>query len=143
MNKLKEHFRMNGLPYTLLKRNEVVAMYGIGGTYTDEISNYEVDVIYIRKDKYGEREHIAKNEDFGRDRSRCYIKKDLADKYFDKLTTELMNERKLSQGVAKPIAGVQENVSEVPECHLVMTYDPCNNSGRLWATNSFQSYSQI
>jgi hypothetical protein len=136
MNKLKEQFRLNGLPYTLLKRNEVVAMYGIGGTYTDEISNYEVDVIYIRKDRFGERERIAKNDDFGRDRSRCYIKKDLADKYFDKLTIELRNERKLSQGVAKPIAGVQENVSEVPKCHHAMTYDPFNNSGRLKAINS-------
>jgi hypothetical protein len=119
MDKLKANFRLNDLSYTLLKRNDLVAMYGIGGTYTDEISHYEVDVIYHRKDRYGEREHIAKNDDFGRDRSRCYIRKDLAYKYFDKLTTELMNERNLSQGVAKSIAGVQENENVVSELSYV------------------------
>jgi hypothetical protein len=31
MKILKEHFRLNGLPYTLLKINEKVALYGIGG----------------------------------------------------------------------------------------------------------------
>jgi hypothetical protein len=101
MKTLKEKFWMNGLPYTLLKRNDVVALYGIGGSYTDEILHYEVDVIYVRKDRYGEREHIAKNDDFGRDRSRCFRKKDLAYKYFDKLTTELMIEKNLSQWYMK------------------------------------------
>lgn len=118
MKTLKAKFRLNGLPYTLLKRNKVVALYGIGGTYTDEILHYEVDVIYIRKDRYGEREHIAKNDDFGRDRSRCFIRKDLANIYFDKLTTELMNERNLSQGEAKSIAVVQEKEKVVSECDL-------------------------
>jgi hypothetical protein len=115
MKTLKTHFRMNGLPYTLLKRNEVVALYGIGGTYTDKILHWEVDIIYIRKDKYGEREHIAKDDDFGRDRSRCFAREGLALKYYDELTTELMNERILSQGVVKTIAGVQENVEVMPE----------------------------
>lgn len=143
MKTLKEKFRMNGLPYTLLKRNDVVALYGLGGSYTDEILHYEVDVIYVRKDRYGEREHIAKNDDFGRDRSRCFARKDLADKYFEKLTTELRNERNLSQGVAKSIAGVQENNEVISECHLVMTYDPSNNSGGLWEISRLQSLSQI
>ena len=40
MRILKTQFRMNKLPYTLLKRYEVVALYGIGGTYTDEIIHY-------------------------------------------------------------------------------------------------------
>ena len=110
MKTLKESFRLNGLPYTLIKRNDVVALYGIGGTYTDEILHYEVDIIYIRKDKFGDREAIADNDTFGRDRSRCYINKDLAYKYFDKLTAELIKERKLSQGVSKSVAGVEENV---------------------------------
>ncbi len=113
MNKLKEKFRLNGLPYTLLKRNEKVALCGIGSTCTDEILHYEVDVIYIRKDRFGEREHIAKNDDFGRDRSRCYKRKDLADKYFDQLTTKLMNGRNLSQGVPKSIAGVEQNTEVI------------------------------
>jgi hypothetical protein len=115
MKILKEHFRLNGLPYTLLKRNEVVALYGIGGTYTDEILHWEVDIIYIRKDKYGEREHIAKNDDFGRDRSRCFMNKELALKYYDELTSELYLESglNLSQGVSKVIAGVRETVEAI------------------------------
>ena len=119
MKTLKTQFRMNELPYTLLKRNEVVALYGIGGTYTDEILHYEVDIIYIRKDKYGEREHIADNENFGRDRSKCFMNKDLAEEYFDKLTAELTMERILSQGVSKVITGVGDNVEVIPEYQLV------------------------
>ena len=110
MKKLKESFSLNGLPYTLLKRNDFIALYGIGGSYTDKILHYEVDIIYHRKDKYGVREHIAKNDDFGRDRSRCFTSKDLALKYFDELTSELREERNLSQGVVKSIAEVGEKV---------------------------------
>ena len=90
-------------------------MYGIGGTNNEKFSHYEVDVIYIRNDKYGEREHIAKNDDFGRDRSRCYKRKDLALDYFDKLTTDLMKEKNLSQGVQKVVSGVEENGKVVSE----------------------------
>jgi hypothetical protein len=113
MKLLKEHFRMNGLPYTLLKRNDKVALYGIGGTYTKEILHWEADIIYIRKDKYDERESIPKNDDFGRDRSRCFMNKELALKYYDKLTLIL------SQRVVKSIAGVEENVKIVYEDQLV------------------------
>jgi len=98
MKTLKKHFRLNGLPYTLLKRNDKVALYGIGGEFTDDIIHYEVDIIYIRNDQYGEREHIATNDTFGRDRSRCFNNEIDALKYFDKLTEELMTERNLSQG---------------------------------------------
>jgi hypothetical protein len=115
MKTLKTSFRLNGLPYTLLKRNDVVALYGIGGTYSDEILHYEVDVIYLRNDKYGEREHIAKNDDFGRDRSRCFAREDLALKYYDELTIDLLIERIQSQGVSKPIAGGQDNDKVISE----------------------------
>ena len=125
MKTLKTQFRLNDLPYTLLKRNEVVALYGIGGTYTDEILHWEVSKIYIRKDKYGEREHIAKNDDFGRDRSRCFNNKDSAYEYFEKLTSDLMNERNLSQGVLKSIAGVQENLSVISEYQTEVICEPC------------------
>ena len=102
-------FNMNGLPYTLIKRNDKVALYGIGSEFTDKILHWEVDIIYIRKDKYGEREHIAKNDDFGRDRSRCFMNEALALEYYDKLTSDL------SQGVVKVIAGVAQNAEVVLE----------------------------
>jgi hypothetical protein len=113
------------LPYTLLKRNEVVALYGIGGTYTNKILHYEVDIIYIRKDKYGAREHIAKNDDFGRDRSRCFAREDLALNYYDELTTELMNERILPQGVSKSIAGVRQNDEVIAIYQPEEILEPC------------------
>jgi len=119
MKTLIEKFRLNGLPYTLLKSNDHVALYGIGGEYTDKILHYEVDIIYLRTDKYGTREHIAKNDDFGRDRSRCYIDYETALQYYDKLTADLMNERNLSQGVVKSIAGVQQNTEVISEYQLV------------------------
>jgi hypothetical protein len=111
MKTLKTKFRMNGLPYTLLKRNEVVALYGIGGTYSDEINHWEVDKIYIRKDKYGEREAIATNDKFGRDGSLCFKSQKLALEYFDELTTKL----NLGKGVAKVVAGVVQNIEVIPE----------------------------
>jgi hypothetical protein len=125
MKILKTNFRLNGLPYTLLKRNEVVALYGIDGTYNDEILHWVVDIIYIRKDKYGERESISKNDDFGRDRSRCFNSKNQAEEYFDKLTAELMMERILSQGVVKSIAGVEANTGVVTEYQMVYSMYPC------------------
>ncbi|MBN1185564.1 MAG: hypothetical protein JXB49_24975 [Bacteroidales bacterium] len=124
MKILKTQFRLNGLPYTLFKRNEVVALYGIGGTYTDKILHWEVSKIYIRKDKYGEREHIAKNDDFGRDRSRCFNSKDQAEDYFDELTSELRMERILSQGVVKYAAGVPEDLLVIPEVSSVQSLYP-------------------
>ena len=65
MKKLKTQFRLNSLPYTLLKRNDKVALYGIGGEFSDKILHYEVDIIYIRNDQFDEREHIATNDTFG------------------------------------------------------------------------------
>jgi len=53
MNTLKEKFRLNGLRYILLNRNEVGALNEILGTNSDEILHYEVSKIYIRQDKYG------------------------------------------------------------------------------------------
>jgi hypothetical protein len=113
MKLLKTNFRLNGLPYTLLKRNEFVALYGMGGTYTDEILHYEVDIIYIRKDKYGEREHIPTNEQFGRDRSRCFANKNQALEWYDKLTAELY------QGSSKVVSGVEGHEEVILEYQLV------------------------
>jgi hypothetical protein len=89
MKLLKERFRLNGLPYTLLKRNEIVALYGIGGTYTDLISHWEVFKIVIRKDKYGERESYPTNEQFGKGRSAWFNNYNSALRYFEELTDKL------------------------------------------------------
>lgn len=106
MKTLKEQFRMNGLSYTLIKRNDKVALYGIGGTYTNDILHWEVSKIYIRKDKFGIRESLPTNEKFGQDLSRCYMNKEKALRYFDKLTDLL----KQGKGVPKVVTGVTENV---------------------------------
>ena len=106
MKTLKEHFRLNGLPYTLLKRNDKVALYGIGGTHTEEILHWEVSKIYIRNDKYGIRESLPTNEKFGKDLSRCFMNKEMAFRYFDTLT-DLLNRGK---GMAKVVTGVGENI---------------------------------
>jgi hypothetical protein len=79
----------------------------------------EFDGIYIRKDKYGERESITSNEQFGRDRSRCFKSEKLALEYFDILTL------KLYQGVSKSIAGVQQNVEVISELHFEEICEPC------------------
>jgi hypothetical protein len=104
MKELKTSFRLNGLTFTLLKRNEVVALYGIGSTYTDEILHWKVSKIYIRKDQYGIREALPTNEKFGRDLSRCFMDEQIALEYYDTLTATLNR----GKGVAKVVTGVEE-----------------------------------
>lgn len=103
MKLLKESFRHNGLQYTLLKRNELVALCAIGGTYTSKPTHYEVFKIYIRNDQYGIRESYPTNEQFGRDLSRCFNSHESASRYFDELT-------KLYQGVSEVVSGVSEDI---------------------------------
>ena len=88
-----------------------MALYGVGGTYTDEIFLYEVCRIYIRNDKFGIREVIPSNEKFGRDLSRSFNNIESALKYFDELTTKL----EMAQGGLKAVSEVQENVEGVTE----------------------------
>ena len=93
MEKLRESFRKNGLHYQLIKRNDVVALYGVGGTYTDKTLHYEICQIYINKEAdifgqhFPESEVIASNELFGREGSRAIIDHKEALNYFDYLTT--------------------------------------------------------
>lgn len=103
IKELENSFRRDGLLYILIKRNEKVALCGIGGTYTDEPKHYEVSKIYIRNDKYGIREALPSNEQFGRDLSRCFNDYESALKYFDELT-------KLYQGVSEVVSGVPEDI---------------------------------
>lgn len=112
MERLKESFRLNELQYTLLRRNDFVALYGIGGTFTDKPIHFEVSRIYIRHaDKYSKtiRESLPTNEQFGRDLSRSFSDKNEAYEYFDKVTKKLI----LLQGVPKAVLGVEQKVSEV------------------------------
>lgn len=38
MKELRQSFRRNGLQYTLIMRNEFVALYGVSGEYTEKLS---------------------------------------------------------------------------------------------------------
>jgi hypothetical protein len=49
MKELEISFWLNGLQYTMIKRNKKVALYGIGGTFTDEILHWEVSKIYMKR----------------------------------------------------------------------------------------------
>lgn len=89
MDKIKNMFRKNGLPYLLIKRNDLVALYGVAGTFTDKILHYEVCRIRFRNDKYGFREALPSNEQFGREGSLAIINLDEALRYFEELTTLL------------------------------------------------------
>ncbi len=113
MKTLKESFRLNKLLYTLLKRNELVALYGIGGTYSDDISYYEVSRIIVRDDKYGKRESLPSNEQWDRlgGRSFKFNNYNAALRYFGELTERV----KLLQGVPKTVTGVEEDARVVPE----------------------------
>jgi len=109
MKKLGSSFRLNGLLYTLIKRNEKVAMFGIGGTYTDDIRHWEICKIQIRNDKYGLRESIPQNDLFGRDGSRCFASEKIALEYFEELSA------KLCQWVPKVVSVVGDNVGVISE----------------------------
>lgn len=107
MERLKESFKLNKLQYTLLKRNDVVALFGIGGTYTDKAIHYEVSKIHIRKaDNYCnyDRESVPNNDQFIRDGSRCFNDLETAEYYFDKLTEKV----KRLQVVPKAVTGAKQ-----------------------------------
>lgn len=101
MNKLKETFTKNGLPYKLIKRNDKVAMYGVGGTYTDKILHYEVCKIQFRKagsiqgHSFHASESLPSNEQFGREGSRAILNYQEALTYFDILTVQGPNRVKV------------------------------------------------
>jgi hypothetical protein len=106
MQELKLSFRRNGFLYSQLKRNEAIALYSVGGTYSNRTSYYEVCKIYIRKDKYGIRESLPSDEIFGRDLSRCFNNYNSALQYFDELTIRL----NFLQGVPKVVTEVEEDI---------------------------------
>ena len=95
MERLKTTFTKNGLPYTLIQRNDVVALYGVGGSFTDTILHYEVcRVKRINAcEMFGSRvpahEALPSNEEFGKEGSRAIVKLEKAKEYFDVLTKRL------------------------------------------------------
>lgn len=84
METLKENFKKYGLSYTLIKRNDLLCIYGVSGIYTDKILHYEVIRIKMRNDKYGYREAIPSNEEFGKTKNTdCHFQKlEEAEAYF-------------------------------------------------------------
>jgi hypothetical protein len=95
MKILKTHFRKNDLFYTLICRNDKVAMYETRQDKDMVRCHYEVARIYIRPahTAFGvvleEAEVLTSNDDFFYDGSGAFIKKDNAMKHFLKLSKEL------------------------------------------------------
>jgi hypothetical protein len=98
MKTLETNFRRKRLLYTLIKSNNLVALYGVGGEYTDNPINWEVCRIKIRNDHSGIRAAIPTDEEFGRDGefvnqtcSLCFPQRQRkeAEEYFDILTKNL------------------------------------------------------
>jgi len=93
MKALSEKFRKNGLQYQLIQRNEVAAIYGVSGTYTNKILHYEVCKIHIRDDKYGKRESLPSNGQFGRDGSSDILNLQDAKSYFEELVALIISKK--------------------------------------------------
>ena len=95
MKILETHFRKNDLYYTLIFRNDKVAIYETRLEEDSDRCHYEVTRIYIRPAHtafdvdFEEAEVLTSNEKFFYDGSGAFIKKDNAMKHFLQLTKEL------------------------------------------------------
>jgi hypothetical protein len=95
MKILKTHFRKNDLFYTLICRNDKVAMYQTRQEQDSDRCNYDVTRIYIRPAHtafdvdFEEAEVLTSNDQFFYDGSGSFMKKDNAMKHFLKLSKEL------------------------------------------------------
>ena len=95
MKILKTHFRKNDLFYTLISRNDKIAMYDTRVEKDSDRCHYEVTRIYIRPAHiafgvyFEEAEVLTSNEKFFHDGSGAFIKKDNAMKHFLQLSKEL------------------------------------------------------
>lgn len=94
MKTLKKQFSKNGLDYTLLKRNDKIALFQLG--LSTDPDGYEVSRIYImRKHKafgvdFEEAEVISTNNQFIADGSGSFWSLDKAMKHFDKLLNKIL-----------------------------------------------------
>ena len=95
MKLLKTHFRKNDLYYTLICRNDKVAMYETRQEKDSIRCHYEVTRIYIRPAHtainvdFEEAEVLTSNDQFFYDGSGAFIEKDNAMKHFLQLSKEL------------------------------------------------------
>jgi hypothetical protein len=95
MKILKTHFRKNDLYYTLINRNDKVALYETKQEEDSDLCHYEVARIYVRPAHtavgvdFEETEVLTSNDDFGYDGSGAFIKRDNAMEYFLKLSDKL------------------------------------------------------
>jgi hypothetical protein len=86
MRTIKKRFRRNGILHTLLERNEDLALYAVGGTYSDMTSYWEVLRIQKKKYWYGTLEYLPAEEESSIDIRRFFINYSAALHYFDNLT---------------------------------------------------------
>jgi hypothetical protein len=95
MKILKTHFRKNDLYYTLIYRNDKVALYETRQDEDSELCHFEVVRIYIRPAHsavgvdFEEAEVLTSNDDFAYDDSGAFIQRDNAMKHFLKLSATL------------------------------------------------------
>jgi hypothetical protein len=110
MKTLKTQFRKNDLFYTLVCRNDKVAMYETRQEEKSTLCHYEVARIYIEPAhtalgvKFEKAEVLTSNGKFFYDGSGAFIKKDNAMKHFLKLSDRLtrMPKQPLLPGVDLP-----------------------------------------
>jgi hypothetical protein len=97
MKILKTKFRKNDLFYTLIYRNDKVALYETRQEGDMTCCHYEVARIYIKPAhtaigvEFEEAEVLTSNEKFFYDGSGAFIKKDNAIKHFNELSATLTN----------------------------------------------------
>ena len=95
MKILETHFRKNDLFYTLISRNDKIAMYDTRVEKDSDRCHYEVTRIYIRSAHnavgvdFEETEVLTSNDQFYYDGSGAFIKKDHAMNHFLQLSKEL------------------------------------------------------
>jgi len=95
MKILKEKFRKNDLFYTLICRNDKVALYATRQDETSLHYHYEVARIYVKPAhtaigvEFKEAEVLTSNEKFFYDGSGAFIDKNKAIKHFNELSDKL------------------------------------------------------
>jgi hypothetical protein len=99
MKILKEHFKKNGLEYTLLDRNDKVAMFVLG--LPEFPDGYEVCRIYKMKPhkafgvEFEESEKISSNDQFMADGSGSFRDFENALKHFDKMSLKFVRDQNI------------------------------------------------